>query len=145
MSGPVTSAPEPASFARKPASFDEEPASFNEEEPASLAREPASFDRKPASLDAEPEPRAPEPEIRTRSLVTLKLARGADRRDDFEADVPPAYAEDPVLLERTLLVPITLGPEAVRRGACLRLTLEVVVEVSEETDGLPSLEDTQAA
>jgi hypothetical protein len=106
---------------------------------------PVTSAPEPASLDAEPEPRAPEPEIRTRSLVTLKLARGADRRDDFEADVPPAYAEDPVLLERTLLVPITLGPEAVRRGACLRLTLEVVVEVSEETDGLPSLEDTQAA
>ena len=43
----------------------------------------------------------------------------------------PAWTQGPVVVERTIQVPIALGPEEVRRGAVLKVTLEIVVDGSQ--------------
>ena len=43
----------------------------------------------------------------------------------------PSWDEEPVVVERTIRVPIALGPEEVRRGAVLKLSLEIVVDGSQ--------------
>jgi hypothetical protein len=61
---------------------------------------------------AEPEP---EPTYVSRTPVSLPIGRGTG---------------EPVVIERKLRIPITLGPEEIARGARLRLVLEVQVESS---------------
>jgi hypothetical protein len=50
--------------------------------------------------------------------------------------VPTASSEDagPVLIQRQIQVPVTLGREEIVRGAKLRLTLEIRVEAASDID-----------
>jgi signal recognition particle receptor subunit beta len=74
-----------------------------------------------------PPPRVTAPEPLQKPAVTLKreIVRPAP-----VAEPAASWTEGPVVVERTVHVPVHLGPEEVRRGAILKLTLDIVIDGS---------------
>jgi len=71
-----------------------------------------------------PRVRTPEPPAPAMTPVTLhrEIVRPAPIPEPVSS-----WREEPVVVERTVQVPIALGPEEARRGAILKLTLEIVI------------------
>jgi len=83
------------------------------------------------NLSPEPKPitasklTPPEPLVKSPAPLHREIVR------PVSTPHPPSSRKDgPVVVERTVQVPIALSPEETRRGAILKLTLEVVIEGS---------------
>jgi mutual gliding-motility protein MglA len=72
-----------------------------------------------------PRVKAPEPPIKTPAPLHRQIVRPVDT-----GEPPQTWTEEPVVVERTIQIPIALAPEEARRGAILKLTLEVVIDGS---------------
>jgi hypothetical protein len=76
-----------------------------------------------------PKATPPEPPVKTPPMTPVTLRREIVR-PVAPAEPPSSWTEGPVVVERTIQVPIALAPEEARRGAILKLTLEVVIDGS---------------
>jgi len=111
-------------------------------------RDPENFRRYPtADLTSRPKPvpnlaptetprtapvprmAAPEPPVKAPSVAPVTLHREV-LRPAPAPEPASSWVEEPVVVERTVQVPIALGPEEARRGAILKLTLEIVIDGS---------------
>ena len=86
-----------------------------------------------------PRANTPEPLAKTPPVSPVTLHREIVRPAPIPEPVT-SWREEPVVVERTVQVPVLLGPEEARRGAILKLTLEIVIDGSRS-----SLDRDQAA
>ena len=104
-----------------------------EEEPALEEPAPAAEPVPAPTMESAPEPpvvEAPDPEPVVASVTETPETRLA------EVELPPSLGSEalsPVVITRQIQVPISLNAEEIRRGAKLRLVLEIQIIPSEGT------------